>query len=97
MMRTMKIAKAAFSKSVIWISMGRNSTRQPVSLSGGGGLKRMCCQFVDWRFSKWSVLVRSSSLRSSAKMTRGSRMKRWAKWVASRSSIPPSMRRCFKS
>ena len=52
MMRTMKIAKAAFSKSVIWISMGRNSTRQPVSLSGGGGLKRMCCQFVDWRFSK---------------------------------------------
>lgn len=51
-MRTMKMAKAAFSKSVIWISMLRNSTRQPISASGGGGLKRMCCQFVDWIFSK---------------------------------------------
>lgn len=77
--RTMKMLKAAFSKSVIWISMGRNSTRQPMSLSAGGGLKRICCQLVDWRFSKWSVLVRSSSWRSSLKMTMGSRMNRWAK------------------
>jgi len=56
---TIKTAKAAFSKSVIWISMGRNSTRQPMFEPGGGGLKRMCCQFVDWRFSKWSLSTAS--------------------------------------
>ena len=39
-------ANAAFSISVIWISIGRNSTRQP-KLESGGGLKRTVCQFVD--------------------------------------------------
>ncbi len=31
----------------------------PMVSPGGGGLKRMVCQLVDWMFSKWSVSVSS--------------------------------------
>ena len=48
--RTIKTANAAFSRSVSWISMLRNSTRHPMSELGGGGLNRMVCQLVDWMF-----------------------------------------------
>ena len=48
--RTMKTANAAFSKSVICTSIGRNSTRQPIGEFAGGGLKRSVCQFVDCMF-----------------------------------------------
>jgi hypothetical protein len=44
---TMNTAKAAFSKSVIWTSILRNSTRQPIGEFGGGGLNLKVCQFVD--------------------------------------------------
>ena len=47
---TMNTAKAAFSKSVIWTSMLRNSTRQPMGEFGGGGLNLNVCQLVDWMF-----------------------------------------------
>lgn len=50
--RTMKTAKAAFSKSVNWTSIGRNSTRQPMGEPGGGGLKRIVCQLVDQMFCR---------------------------------------------
>lgn len=45
--RTTNTTKAAFSKSVNWISIGLTSTRQPIGLSGGGGLNRTVCQLVD--------------------------------------------------
>jgi len=48
--KTMKQTTAAFSKSVNWTSQGRNSTLHPIELSGGGGLKRIVCQLVDWIF-----------------------------------------------
>lgn len=32
--------------------MGRNSTLQPMSEFGGGGLNLIVCQFVDCRFCK---------------------------------------------
>lgn len=44
---TTKQTIAAFSKSVNCTSHGRNSTRQPIVELGGGGLKRIVCQFVD--------------------------------------------------
>lgn len=44
---------AAFSKSVNYISRGRNSTLQPISLSVDGGLLNLNeFQFVDCKFSK---------------------------------------------
>lgn len=46
----MKTANAAFSKSVGWTSIDRNSTRQPMGELAGGGLKRTVCQLVDWMF-----------------------------------------------
>jgi len=46
----MKAENAAFSKSVVCTSIGRNSTRQPIEDPGGGGLNRKVCQFVDWIF-----------------------------------------------
>lgn len=46
----MNTANAAFSKSVICTSIGRNSTRQPMEEPAGGGLNRTVCQFVDWMF-----------------------------------------------
>lgn len=55
----------------------------------------MCCQLVDWMFSKWSVLLMSRLSRSSLKMTMGSRMNRCAKCVASLSSMPPSRSFCL--
>mmetsp|Transcript_89388 Transcript_89388/g.239086 ORF Transcript_89388/g.239086 Transcript_89388/m.239086 type:complete len:212 (-) Transcript_89388:895-1530(-) len=95
-MSTVMTAKAAFSKSVSWTSMERNSTRHPtppVSLApptggGGGGFHRTVCQLVDWMFSKWSVLVVSLMCTRSRKMTRGSRTKRCAMCLASRLSMP---------
>lgn len=45
--RTTNTANAAFSKSVGWTSIERNSTRQPIGEFTGGGLKRRVCQFVD--------------------------------------------------
>lgn len=48
--RTINTTKAAFSKSVSCTSIERNSTRHPILLFGGGGLKRTLCQFVDWIF-----------------------------------------------
>lgn len=33
-------------------SMGRNSTLQPISELGGGGLNLIVCQLVDCRFCK---------------------------------------------
>lgn len=86
--KTIKIEKAAFSKSVICTSILRNSTRQPIGELGGGGLKRSVCQFVDWMFSKWSDEMESSRWRASLKITRGSRMKRWAMCFARRVSMP---------
>jgi len=61
--RTTKTVKAAFSKSVSWTSIDRNSVRQPMceSLLAGGGFQRTVCQLVDWMFSKWSVSRSSSS------------------------------------
>ena len=50
----MKIEYAAFSYSVNWTSIGRNSTRHPIGELGGGGLNLRVCQLVDWIFSKWS-------------------------------------------
>ena len=49
---TTKTTNAAFSKSVSCASVGRNSTRHPIGEFGGGGLKRIVCQFVDWMFWK---------------------------------------------
>lgn len=49
----MKTENAAFSKSVIWTSMLRNSTRQPI-VEFPGGLKRTVCQLVDWIFCRAS-------------------------------------------
>ena len=52
--------RAAFSKSVSWISIGRNSTRHPISESHeGGGLNLIVFQLVDWMFSKWETSVES--------------------------------------
>jgi hypothetical protein len=50
--RTTKHTKAAFSKSVICASHGRNSTLQPIGELGGGGLNLIVCQLVDWMFCK---------------------------------------------
>ena len=47
---TTNTTKEAFSKSVIWASMLRNSTRQPMVDFGGGGLNLRVCQLVDWMF-----------------------------------------------
>ena len=45
-------------------SIGRNSTRQPIELFGGGGLNRIVCQFVDWIFcgeTKTKLKTRTST------------------------------------
>jgi hypothetical protein len=48
-----KTVSAAFSKSVSWMSIGLNSTRQPISVSSVGGFLNLReFQFVDYRFSK---------------------------------------------
>lgn len=87
---TTKHAIAEFSKSVNCSSHGRNSTRHPIGVLGGGGLKRIVCQFVDWIFSKWSVSTSSSWFTFSLKRDTVSRMKRWATCCASSGSILPS-------
>ncbi|KAG5457272.1 MAG: hypothetical protein BJ554DRAFT_2758 [Olpidium bornovanus] len=50
--KTTKIENAAFSRSEIWTSIDRNSTRHPIGELCGGGLKRTVCQLVDWMFWK---------------------------------------------
>ena len=52
----MNTTKEAFSKSVIWASMLRNSTRQPIGDFGGGGLNLSVCQLVDWMFCSWRII-----------------------------------------
>ncbi len=52
---TTNTTNAAFSKSVSCTSRGRNSTLQPMLELGGGGLKRMLCQLVDWIFCSEGV------------------------------------------
>lgn len=51
--------RAAFSKSVSWSSMERNSVRQPMwgllGVEGGGGFQRIDCQFVEFKLSKCST------------------------------------------
>mmetsp|Transcript_2358 Transcript_2358/g.5631 ORF Transcript_2358/g.5631 Transcript_2358/m.5631 type:complete len:220 (+) Transcript_2358:775-1434(+) len=90
----MYTVKAAFSKSVRFSSMGLNSTRQlMLSWLVGGGLKRTVFQLVDWMFSKWSLSLASSCSSFPSNTTSGSRMKRCATCVASRSSMPASHRR----
>mmetsp|Transcript_39328 Transcript_39328/g.92720 ORF Transcript_39328/g.92720 Transcript_39328/m.92720 type:complete len:220 (+) Transcript_39328:764-1423(+) len=80
---------AAFSKSVRFSSMLRNSTRhEMLSCCAGGTLNRTVFQLVDCRFSKWSFCTVLSCSSFSEKTTRGSRMKRCATWVARRSSMP---------
>ena len=53
--RPTNTVRAAFSKSVSWMSIGLNSTRHPISVvsSVGGGLNLSEFQFVDCKFSKW--------------------------------------------
>lgn len=46
---------------MILTSMGRNSTLQPISEFGGGGLNLIVCQLVDCRFCK-NMFSMSSSL-----------------------------------
>ena len=92
---TRKIEYAAFSKSVSWISIGRNSTRQPTCAPCGGGLNRIVCQFVDWIFSKWSIERASSKSMFSENTTSGSRTKRCAICSARSSSTPHSISRCL--
>ena len=47
---------AVFSKSVSCMSMGRNSTLQPISVSTEGGFLNLReFQFVDCKFSKWET------------------------------------------
>lgn len=87
---TTKHPIAEFSKSVSCSSHGRNSTRQPMEVLGGGGLKRIVCQFVDWMFSKWSVSSSSFWFTFSLKRETVSRMKRWATCCASSGSILPA-------
>mmetsp|Transcript_12071 Transcript_12071/g.34140 ORF Transcript_12071/g.34140 Transcript_12071/m.34140 type:complete len:252 (+) Transcript_12071:488-1243(+) len=92
--RTMKAVNAAFSKSVSWTSIERNSVRQPMCgahlPSGtGGGFQRTVCQFVELMLSKCSTDLSSfTSWTLPSKATRGSRTKRCARWCANGSSIP---------
>lgn len=61
---TRKTVYAAFSKSVSCTSIGRNSTRQPILLWGGGGLNLIVCQLVDcifWRKRSTHLNLRYSS------------------------------------
>ena len=61
---------ATFSKSVNWISIGRNSTLQPISEdSEGGGLNLRLFQFVDYKFSKCELPSRGGHLRNQAVQT----------------------------
>ena len=54
-MPTMTVS-AVFSKSVSWMSIERNSTLQPMSVSAVGGFLNLReFQFVDYRFSKWEL------------------------------------------
>jgi hypothetical protein len=87
----MKITIAEFSKSVIMMSMERNSTLQPISeVELGGGLKRREFQFVDWMFSKCDVVDSLSKLSmcSFSYVGIGSLTKRDPMWKASLSFKP---------
>jgi hypothetical protein len=47
-------------------SVGLNSTLHPMGELGGGGLKRMVCQFVDWMF--WKHTNKSMQWRSTIRV-----------------------------
>ena len=58
---------AVFSKSVNYISIGRNSTRQPMLESSVGGFLNLReFQLVDWRFSKCEFPSIGGHLRNQA-------------------------------
>ena len=58
-----RVTKAAFSKSVSYMSKDLNSTHQPMLESKlGGGLNLIEFQLVDWNCSKCSVLSSSNSV-----------------------------------
>ena len=66
-----------------WVDRYLNSVLHPMCGScgvvlWGGGFHRTVCQFVDWMFSKCSVVFVSSTSIASSKMTSGSRTNRWA-------------------
>mmetsp|Transcript_111109 Transcript_111109/g.313472 ORF Transcript_111109/g.313472 Transcript_111109/m.313472 type:complete len:387 (-) Transcript_111109:790-1950(-) len=90
-MRRITATSAAFSKSVICTSGLRNSTRQPMSPTQGGGLKRTFPQFVPWICSQWSASSVSSMFKRSSKTMSASRQRRWATCRLSRGSTPPWM------
>ena len=71
----MNTTKEAFSKSVIWASMLRNSTRQPMGDFGGGGLNLRVCQLVDWMFWSCSIHQRLSERKKQNKFE-----KQTSKW-----------------
>merc|ERR1719219_891797 len=73
---------AAFSKSEICSSHGRNSTRHPILCPGGGGLNLIVCQLVDWMFSKWSVSSSSLGVTFSLKRETVSLMNKCATCLA---------------
>ena len=84
------VTKAAFSKSVSYISSDLNSTHQPIVESkDGGGLNLIEFQLVDWNYSKCSVLVSSNSVWPS-KITRASWENIRAKCLANLVGMPPS-------
>jgi hypothetical protein len=69
-----RAVKAEFSKSDIYISIGRNSTLQPMSEeTEGGGLNRREFQLVDCKFSKCSVVSSSLTTTEFEKTTMASR------------------------
>lgn len=62
-----QIVSAEFSKSVSWMSIGRNSTRQPMLVSSVGGfLNLKLFQFVDCKFSKCELPSMGGHLRNQA-------------------------------
>mmetsp|Transcript_91000 Transcript_91000/g.262347 ORF Transcript_91000/g.262347 Transcript_91000/m.262347 type:complete len:282 (+) Transcript_91000:298-1143(+) len=81
---------AAFSKSVIWTSGVRNSTRQPMSPEAGGGLNRTVPQFVPCNCSQWSASRESSMSMRSSKTINGSLTRMCATCRLNSGSNPPS-------
>lgn len=92
--KTMKAAKAAFSKSVSWTSIGRNSTRQPMGELTGGGLKRSVCQLVDWMFCE-SIRNKASGNRDNYHTSKWSLLFLSSWWIVSEKITRGSrMNRC---
>jgi hypothetical protein len=62
--RTMKMLNAAFSKSVIWISIDRNSTLQPISSLSGmeGGMDDLLATHFAHLFIRDPLVIFSEDL-----------------------------------